>query len=291
MAQDYSHTSRLRVAAQRRIEVLVETHPGNRDKEGYRYFDAPLVGFASAADELFIKYKRVIGLFHWTPTEALRQVTGPGGAGAGTVISWVLPITEQARHSNAAQERHASIEWARTRDFGEQFNDVVRGEVVRLITARGGHAVAPMLSDLWARVRDPETGIASNWSERHAAYAAGLGTFSINDGFITQRGIAHRCGSVVTDIVLEPSRCSNINHMGNCLAGRGMECGICIKRCPCGAISLENHDKDKCEGYYEQAFEALKKEYGVSVTGCGLCQTGVPCESSIPENPGPTSNV
>jgi len=34
------------------------------------------------------------------------------------------------------------------------------------------------------------------------AYAAGHGTFSLSDGFITERGIAHRCGSVVTDLPL-----------------------------------------------------------------------------------------
>jgi len=38
-------------------------------------------------------------------------------------------------------------------------------------------------------------GPASSWSERHAAYAAGLGTFSLNDALITPKGIAHRLGS------------------------------------------------------------------------------------------------
>jgi epoxyqueuosine reductase len=28
---------------------------------------------------------------------------------------------------------------------------------------------------------------------------------------------------------------------------------------------------------------AKKKEYGVGITGCGLCQTRVPCEFEIPK--------
>lgn len=265
-----------------RIEDLVASHPGNRDESGYRYFDTPLVGFASASDDLFIEYKRIIGRFHWTPHEALRKGLGSIKVAAGTVVCWILPISEEARRSNAIQKKHPSPEWARTRDFGEQFNDTVRREVVNYIIGRGGNAVAPMLLNLWNRVRDNKTGIASTWSERHAAYAAGLGTFSINRGLITSNGIAHRCGSAITDIVMEPSPRTGDNYMRNCLAAKGLKCGVCISRCPCGAISLENHDKDKCERYYESNFRKLQKKYRVSVTGCGLCQTGVPCESSIP---------
>jgi epoxyqueuosine reductase QueG len=282
MVQDSFQIADLRDDLRNMIEDLVETHPGNFDEAGYRYFDAPLVGFASASDDLFTEYKRIIGPFHWTPSQALEQVTGPDGPRAGTVVCWVLPITGRTRLSNARQERHPSLEWARTRNFGEKFNDKVRMAVTDFITTRGGHAIAPMLFDRWTRVRDPEAGIASNWSERHAAYAAGLGTFSLNRGFITPLGMAHRCGSVVTDIVIEPTRRPYKDHRENCLTCRGLQCGECIKRCPCGAITLTGQDKDKCDKYYRRALGALRKEYGVSITGCGLCQTGVPCENSIP---------
>jgi len=289
MAHDHTRTARLRNGIIRKIRDLVATHPANLDEAGFRYFDAPLVGFAAASDELFIEYKRIIGPFHWTPQEALDQVLMPGEAGAGTVVCWILPIGEPIRRSNASQEKHPSLEWARTRDFGEKFNNLIRREIVDFITDRDGRAIAPMLSNIWSRVRGSKTGTASTWSERHAAYAAGLGTFSINDGFITRRGIAHRCGSVVTDIVMAPSRRPYTDHLENCLLARGLECGVCISRCPCRAISLSNHDKERCECYYEHDFGALHAEYGVSVTGCGLCQTGVPCESSIPKKSG--SNV
>jgi epoxyqueuosine reductase QueG len=282
MAVDFNHSAALRDDLQRFIKELVATHQGNRDKAGYRYFDAPLVGFASAADDLFNRYKRIIGPFHWTPSEALQHGNGQQGITAGTVICWVLPIIGSTRASNARQEKEPSLQWARTRQFGERFNDLVRSEVVNFIRSSGGHAAAPMLSEKWSRIQNPETGLASTWSERHAAYAAGLGTFSLSDGFITPVGIAHRCGSVITDIRMEPSRRLYRDYRENCLACSGLECGTCIDRCPCGAISLKGHDKDKCDLYYRCDLETVCKEYGLSITGCGLCQTGVPCESSIP---------
>jgi epoxyqueuosine reductase QueG len=274
----------LRDDIRRHIERYTQEHSGNRDGDGSRYFDTPLVGFASSADRLFDEYKRIIGPFHWTPSQALEGGTGKAGPAEGTVICWVLPITRKTRMSNRGQDRFPSREWARTRDFGERFNNKLRGLMEEYLIARGVRAVAPMLSYLWDRVDDPEVGLASNWSERHAAFAAGLGTFSINGGFITPRGIAHRLGSVVTDIVLEPSKRPYGDHMENCLTCRGIECGECIRRCPFGAISVESHNKYRCQSYtYSAAFKALGNEYGTSVTGCGLCQTNVPCESSIPE--------
>lgn len=268
----------------REIEHYAETHPGNRSRDGGRYFDRPLVGFASATDPLFMEYKRIIGAFHRTPAEVLEQTAAEDGQTSGTVVCWVLPITEPTRVSNREQDRHPSREWAHTRDFGEKFNDGLRNMVVDFLNAQGGHAAAPMLCDWWVRVDDPRVGLASTWSERHAAFAAGLGTFSLNDGFITPRGIAHRCGSVVTDIVMVPSNRSYGDHRENCLTCRGVECGVCITRCPVDAISGSGHDKDRCRWYiYGPEFRALKERYGVSEVGCGLCQTDVPCESVIPE--------
>ena len=276
--------SNIRQALIQTIEGCVATHPANRSEDGSPYFAAPLVGFASAHDDLFTKYKTIIGPFHWTPDQVLEQAYGPDGPEAGTVICWVLPVTKKTRSSNRKEGLFPSRSWARTRNYGELFNDVIRKTVVDLIVSTGGRAAGPMLLDEWARVDDPVVGWASSWSERHAAYAAGLGTFSINDGFITPEGIAHRVGSVVTDMLLEPSSRPYEDYRENCLACREIECGVCIKRCPVGAITMEGHDKDLCENYtYGPPFKALSKKYDAKHVGCGLCQTDVPCEDRIPE--------
>lgn len=60
-------------------------------------------------------------------------------------------------------------------------------------------------------------------------------------------------------------------------------CRKCIQRCPTGAITETGHDKVKCLKYIRQTtVEYVKSHYGFDGYGCGLCQTGVPCESKIP---------
>lgn len=274
----------IRQALIRKIEHCVETDPGNRSEDGSPYFDAPLVGFASADDDLFARYKNIIGSFHWTPSEVLAQEYGSEGPAARTVICWVLPITEETRLSNRKEDQYPSRRWARTRHFGELFNNILREAVVDYIVGQGGCAAAPMLLRKWSRVEDPDIGIASTWSERHAAFVAGLGTFSINDGFITSRGIAHRVGSVVTDLIMEPSKQPYWDYRENCLTCRGKTCGVCMSRCPVGAISLNGHDKALCHKYtHGPAFREIARKFEAKHIGCGLCQTDVPCESEIPE--------
>lgn len=249
---------------------------------GEPFFEEPLVGFAAAGDPLFAEYKRIIGDFHQTPQEMLTAVCGPG-ARAESVISWVLPITAKTRESNRSEEKFPSALWARTRSLGEQLNVALRRHLVSWLEERGQRAVAPQLAAHWKELRETEVGAASTWSERHAAYAAGLGTFSLNDALITPKGLAHRLGSVVTDLRLEPTPRTYQDHRHNCLYYREGSCAMCISRCPVGAISHAGHDKAVCREYvYQTAMEAVAEKYGVTATGCGLCQTKVPCEAGIP---------
>jgi epoxyqueuosine reductase QueG len=57
-----------------------------------------------------------------------------------------------------------------------------------------------------------------------------------------------------------------------------------VKRCPAGAITERGHDKDRCKEYSDSKKPVIKKLYGIDIYGCGLCQTGVPCESRNPMN-------
>jgi len=255
-------------------------------------FDNPLVGFADGHDSLFQEYKRIIGNFHFTPREALEkhvQIKGQINkrTTALSVISFVLPITYETRLSVRRENTVASLRWNHTRHYGQQLIDELSLYLVSLLEGFGYDAVAPELANyyefrLW--YDDP----GSNWSQRHVAYAAGLGTFSLNDGLITPKGIAHRCGSVVTNLAFKPSPRVFKNHLDNCLHYRQGTCVRCIKRCPVGAISENGHDKKKC-----REFMAYKQKEMIEQMGrkgyylekyliCGLCQTKVPCESMIP---------
>jgi epoxyqueuosine reductase QueG len=267
----------------REITRFVRESPANRHLEnGSPYFDEPLVGYASLDDPLFADYREIIGDYHLTPRAFLESAFGTTSGEKGTVICWILPITEATRTSNRAGNLMPSREWAHTRTHGEAFNDELRKHLAGFLTSAGQRAHAPLLSDLWRTVETP-AGLSSTWSERHAAYAAGLGTFSLSDGFITERGIAHRCGSVVTNLVLAPTPRRYRHHGENCLFLRDGSCGTCIGRCPVGAITRFGHDKRLCRNYgYGEVVREVGEKYGVSAPGCGLCQAGVPCEAGIP---------
>jgi epoxyqueuosine reductase QueG len=69
-----------------------------------------------------------------------------------------------------------------------------------------------------------------------------------------------------------------------CLYYRKGTCGLCVKKCPAGAITLQGgHDKKKCYAFlFDKAPAYIKENFGFDGYGCGFCQVGVPCESSIP---------
>ncbi len=267
----------------REINRFVKESPANRHPGSDEpYFDEPLVGYAALDDPLFANYRDIIGDFHLTPKAFMETAFGPGSGEQGTVICWILPISRATRESNRAENRMPSREWAFTRTYGEAFNNELRKFLAGLLASMGCRSLAPLLTELWQMVETPD-GLASTWSERHAAFAAGLGTFSLSRGFITERGIAHRCGSVVTDLVIDPTPRSSLHHAENCLFCRDGSCGVCISRCPCGAISREGHDKQLCREYgYGVVVREVGEKYGVAAPGCGLCQTGVPCEFGLP---------
>ncbi len=276
---------------EREIKTLTNTSPANRIPfiKDYIIFDEPLVNFADGNDPIFSEYKTIIAPTHLTPREALAKAynKNPEDMPARlSVISWILPAVEETRKSNRAETRVPSRLWSHTRYYGEEFNNTMRKHVVELLTEMGYLAVAPM-SQPYFKTNSNEKGPYSNWSERHVAYAAGLGTFSLSDGLITERGIAHRCSSVVTDLVLPASPRTAKDPYSNCLFYVDASCKACIARCPAGAITEEGHDKIKCQQYLRDigySAAALRDGYDndKSVAGCGLCQTKVPCESRIP---------
>jgi len=148
---------------------------------------------------------------------------------------------------------------------------------------RQGHAaMAPMLAPNWIIVKSERFSFASSWSERHAAHAAGLGTFGLCDGLITERGKAMRVGSVVARVSIAPMPRPYSDHRSYCLYFADGTCGKCIDRCPARAITEARHDKEKCRQHLGCSREHVKKTYRFEGYGCGLCQVGVPCEAGIP---------
>ncbi|MFH1092217.1 MAG: epoxyqueuosine reductase [Pseudomonadota bacterium] len=248
-------------------------------------FDEPLLGFARGDDPIFDAFKEHVGPFHWTPLEIFSQTFPESNLEAGelTVISWVLPLTSVTKADNRKQTLYPSERWARGRIFGEKVNVTLRRLVVDTLTQAGFQAVAPQLSPHWEIKTSERFVLASTWSERHMAFASGLGTFGLCDGLITAKGKALRAGSVVAGLSLPPTPRPYTDHHAYCLFFTHGRCKKCLERCPVGAITEAGHDKMKCALHVRPATEEyVKAHYGFDGYGCGLCQTGVPCESKIP---------
>ena len=271
-----------------KIQKLYQELPGNilpDQKEvdplcrNLRMFDAPVPGFADAHDPIFEKFKTpgIVGPWYLTPSEWLPS--------AGTVISLFFPISEEVRRSNGEAAGGASVQWMYTRYEGQQYIDRFMEAFSAWLSASGSDSLVPSSSQRFGTIKAgqgpllapgetmPADTFSSNWSERHAAYACGLGTFSLTRAVITEKGAAGRFASVITEAKLPADKRNYSGVYDYCV-----RCGACIERCPVSAIDLL-HGKDqlKCAGFNRQSLLEHSPRYG-----CGLCQTNVPCEGCIP---------
>ncbi len=226
-----------------------------------RIYDAPLVGVASPEDPLFdtLKEEHVVGPHHLSPKVWLPE--------AGSVISYFLPFTSDVREANRTEGLPAS-QWLYARYEGEIVNNAMRRFVVEWFQQQGYQAVCPVLDGRFAVAGRRR----SNWSERHVAFIAGLGTFSLNRSLITSRGSAGRLGSAVVSARLQPTSRPYRKYDEYCT-----QCGACIHRCPPEAITEQGKDNDLCSAYLDAVLEQFHPRYG-----CGKCQTNLPCEDRIP---------
>ena len=271
---------------EKKIGDFIAASPENtmQDQTGEPAWDDALVGVASGADPIWQQYKEYVGAFHWTPWEVFNQHCPgvPVTADELSVIAWVLPQRRRVRDANRNALTYPAEEWARVRVYGEAFNAALRMHMVDQLERQGHAAVAPMLVPNWTIVKSERFSYASSWSERHAAHAAGLGTFGLCDGLITARGKAMRVGSVVAKVSIAPTPRPYSDHRAYCLYFADGTCGKCIDRCPARAITEAGHDKEKCRQHLGRSREHVKKTYRFEGYGCGLCQVGVPCEARIP---------
>lgn len=249
---------------------------------GLQLYDAPIVGFAAADDELFTKEFKQKGVIHpeyLAPKEWL--------PGAKTVISFFLPFTETVKKSNRDKTdepyapeipQRCSIPWLHARIEGQLFLNMVTAHIQTLLEQEGFETVCPTTSGKH-RMIEP---YISNWSERHAAYAAGLGTFGLSKGLITEKGMAGRIGSVITNAEFHPTLRPYSDPFEYCTM-----CGACMAQCPPGAIDKARgcalgKDQLICGPYIKGSYLPAHGPNQQVRYGCGKCQVGVPCESRIP---------
>ncbi|ACL16087.1 4Fe-4S ferredoxin [Methanosphaerula palustris] len=261
--------------------------PENRMGDGgeEKAFDEPLLGFSNGDDPLYREIQADVGSPCLTPVEVFERAF-PGCAIAPdelTVISWVLPQNRATRKDNKKETFYPSERWIRAKHFGKEFNIHLSQYVVQALHDAGSDAVVPTQTPFFTIEMTQKYGLASSWSDRHAAYVSGLGTFGLCDGLITPRGKAMICGSVIARLSIPPTPRPYQDHHAYCLYFSQGTCGLCMRRCPVNAISDHGHDKNRCRVHcFEVAQPYARERFGIDEYGCGLCQTGVPCESGIP---------
>ncbi len=270
------------------VKDFIETSPQNtlKNQNNDKAFELPLVGFSRGDDPLYEAYKDHVGPFYLTPWEIFVVTFRDFSIKFEelTVISWILPHNNITKVDNRKEEFYPSERWARARIFGEEVNEKLRKHMVASLESKGYRAVAPSLTPQFSIRISPKYGYASTWSERHAAYASGLGTFGLCDGLITSVGKAMRTGSIIAQIPVSPTPRPYADHHEYCLFFTQGVCGKCISRCPVGAITEAGKNKETCYKHLSPVTkDYVTSNYAFDGYGCGLCQTGVPCESKIPK--------
>ncbi|MCL2360480.1 MAG: 4Fe-4S binding protein [Defluviitaleaceae bacterium] len=236
--------------------------------KGMQIYEAPIFAFGSADDELYIKYKshEIIGSHFLCPAEWLPN--------ANTVISFFLPYTGAIKAANSIDCRWPADEWLHGRYEGQNLLKQLLEYLEKILTEAGFKSLAPS-NDRRFKMGNAEENVeyTSNWSERHIAYACGLGTFGLSKGIITKKGMAGRLGSVLTELDLPKNSRDYSDIYEYCTM-----CGLCIERCPAYAISIEEGKKSMlCSNFLDIVREQHRPRFG-----CGKCQVSVPCESRIP---------
>ena len=199
---------------------------------------------------------------------------------ASIVLCCFIPFTKKVALSNKSTDQLASAEWAQAYEITNGMFPALSNIVIELLKKHGYNGLtAPE-----AVVFDNKI-LKSNWSHRHFAYAAGIGTFGLNNMLITKAGCCGRLTTIVTNLDVEPGKPME---MEQCLYKQKGVCGVCVEHCPAHALTYDCYDRKKC---YDMCRENAMKhtEYGSSYLNsegaentmgsevCGKCVTYAPC--------------
>lgn len=225
----------------------------------------PVIGFASASDPLFLKLKELVAPDHKLPKEILPS--------AETVITYFIPFSNMLIKTNRTGGS-CSREWAQA----YMDTNKMLGEIAVFLVAKIKEKGFDGKTVGWNFNTEK---LISDWSQRHVAYIAGLGTFGINNMLITEKGSTGRYGSIVTSLKIESDKRPDTEF---CMYKHNGSCGVCVDKCAAGALKTDGFDRKKC---YDMCLANgdLYKELG-DAEACGKCLTMVPCSLINPSKGG-----
>lgn len=226
----------------------------------------PLVGFADVEHPYVKNLKNTISENHASPTDVLPDAT--------IVVAYYIPFTRELAKLNRESDRLAAPQWALAYEETNEMFLKLNDHLINCLKEYSYVGVTP--KEALSFNRDTLT---SNWSHRHFAYAAGLGTFGINNMLITEKGCCGRFFTLVTNLNVTPDEPMTEEL---CYYKKDGSCDACIKNCPQNAITVDGYDGKKCfELLQENAstYKSLNSSYDGSMGNevCGKCITSSPC--------------
>jgi epoxyqueuosine reductase QueG len=243
------------------IRSFVQDYPSRKGQANK--WGVPLVSFARARDERFLKLKDSVSPTHFMPWDLLPD--------AESVIVYFIPFLRPVGDSNR-QEQMASRDWAETYI---ETNELIKG--INLLLQQGLEKRGYRTAVIPATHNFDETTLMSDWSHRHVALIAGLGGLGLNNMLITKRGCCGRLGSIITDLPIDPLP---VKEEHFCLFFKSGACGQCVKQCPSQALTYEGFDRHRC---YEVCLENAKFHVELGLADvCGKCTVGLPCSFGNP---------
>ncbi|NVM37399.1 MAG: hypothetical protein HWN81_17520 [Candidatus Lokiarchaeota archaeon] len=288
------------------LKSFFETSELNHLHENYgggRIFSNPLIGVAQGGDPIFQKFKEVVGSEHLTPLELwLAEGQERIHASELRVISIVLPYVDKIRNESKNIKKFSRVKlpaeiYSIGRNYANSFKQETCRQIIGFFNKKSYRTVAGMLSESFSIM--VKGSFYSTWSERHIAFATGLGTFSLHEGLITEVGCNIRLASVVTNAPLKITQRKNDDPYTNCLYYSKGICRECEERCPANAIDENGHNKIKCYEYGQKIAGKVIARIGPILkphvrcvnrilrppsypVGCAFCQFGVPCMDKNP---------
>jgi epoxyqueuosine reductase QueG len=249
-------------------------------------WESPLCAGVSSDDPGFAELKNSVSIDHFLPQDIL--------PGAKTVICFFIPFDKAVIRSNAMVEIPGELPDAGPESCFASEEWALAYILTNSLIGRIGEALESFLAARGFRVgKIPATGnfdaarLISDWSHRHIARIAGLGSFGMNNMIITGKGCCGRFGSLVTDWEWtgnSPPERKGAPYRERCLYKLGKPCLVCQKRCPAGAYDRRgggpDFDRRRCYAMCLKNAERFKR-LGVADV-CGKCLVMLPCSTRDP---------
>lgn len=233
----------------------------------------PLVGFADVHHPSVRNLRNTAGQQHQMPEEVMPDAT--------VVLTYFVPFQDFLSQDNRGSGL-ATREWAQAYESTNTMFQELNQHLMAVIGDLG--FCGKEASEALIFYQDE---LVSHWSFRHFAYAAGLGTFGLNNMLITEQGCSGRLNGIVTNLDVLPDQPQQEEA---CLHKRNGSCGLCARSCPAEAISFQSYHRRKC---YDQCLKNAEihtgfgSSYGrahgeIGSEVCGKCIAGMPCALKRP---------